>query len=224
MPDTAASRKRQISRAAAPGNSIFGFASARRFRRQSHGVAQASATAAGGGGRNSFCARKQRTSDDSDGAMEPQIGHEAGAVAPLYIRVWCPGGLAHGLLHNDVDSAARTHFIVRDSQICCADSPNTLREAGKTPPPTASRRDRRPNLVVSKTLNKTNSWSESSITAECYLCNTRLKTRARQRFQAVPLLRVHVRSVIVFVRRRGASRGRPVLGGSLKSTCATRID
>src|SRR6266478_3933607 len=59
--------------------------------------------------------------------------------------------------------------------------------------------------------------SESSITTACYLCNTRRKRRAVRRFSAVPLLRVQTLSVIVMVRRRGASRGRPVLGGSLKS-------
>ena len=48
------------------------------------------------------------------------------------------------------------------------------------------------------------------ITLACCLCNTRLKTRWRRGFRAVPLLRVQGRSVIVFVRRRGASRSRPV--------------
>src|SRR5689334_9520955 len=48
------------------------------------------------------------------------------------------------------------------------------------------------------------------------------------RFRAVPLLRVQGRSVIVVVRRRGASRSRPVLGRSLKSLafsgCVRRRD
>jgi hypothetical protein len=38
----------------------------------------------------------------------------------------------------------------------------------------------------------------------------------------VPLLRVQKSSVIVIGRRRGASRGRPVLGGSLKSLAFMR--
>jgi hypothetical protein len=45
------------------------------------------------------------------------------------------------------------------------------------------------------------------------------RTRA---FSAVPLLRVQKPSVIVMLRRRGASRGRPVLGGSLKSLAFMR--
>jgi len=49
------------------------------------------------------------------------------------------------------------------------------------------------------------------ITLACCLCNTRLKTRCGRGFRAVPLLRVQDRSVIVFVRRRGASQSRPVL-------------
>jgi hypothetical protein len=51
----------------------------------------------------------------------------------------------------------------------------------------------------------------------CYLCNTHRKTGCTSPFEAVPLLRVQNASVIVTTRRRGASRGRPVLGGSLKS-------
>lgn len=51
----------------------------------------------------------------------------------------------------------------------------------------------------------------------CYLCNTHRKRGCESLFGAVPLLRVQNASVIVTVRRRGASRGRPVLGGSLKS-------
>ena len=43
------------------------------------------------------------------------------------------------------------------------------------------------------------------------------KNALSQPLQAVPLLRVQSPSVIVIERRRGASRGRPVLGGSLKS-------
>jgi hypothetical protein len=48
------------------------------------------------------------------------------------------------------------------------------------------------------------------ITLACCLCNTCPKTRWRRGFRAVPLLLVQGRSVIVLVRRRGASRSRPV--------------
>lgn len=44
----------------------------------------------------------------------------------------------------------------------------------------------------------------------CYLCNTHPKTGGLPPFEAVPLLRVQKCSVIVMLRRRGASRGRPV--------------
>ena len=64
---------------------------------------------------------------------------------------------------------------------------------------------------------KTMSCRKTSITNACYLCNT-LKKRGRVgALKVVPLLRVQKSSVIVIARRRGASRGRPVLGGSLKS-------
>ena len=65
---------------------------------------------------------------------------------------------------------------------------------------------------------KTKTCSESAITPACYLCNTLPKTACSAAFEAVPLLRVQGCSVIVIRRRRGASRGRPVIGGSLKST------
>ena len=68
-----------------------------------------------------------------------------------------------------------------------------------------------------------NACEKSLITLACYLCNTRLKTRCSVAFQAVPLLRVHLPSVIVIERRRGASQGRPVLGGSLKSLAFMRV-
>jgi hypothetical protein len=63
---------------------------------------------------------------------------------------------------------------------------------------------------------------KTSITSACYLCNTLRKRGRVWMFEVVPLLRVQKSSVIVIERRRGASRGRPVLGGSLKSTHATR--
>ena len=68
----------------------------------------------------------------------------------------------------------------------------------------------------------TKACDESSITAACYLCNTLPKTACPVPFQAVPLLRVQGPSVIVMLRRRGASRGRPVIGGSLKSLAFLR--
>ena len=78
------------------------------------------------------------------------------------------------------------------------------------------------NGTFQKSLFKTNPCNESSITSACYLCNTRRKRRGVTRFEAVPLLRVQKSSVIVMARRRGASRGRPVLGGSLKSLAFMR--
>src|SRR6266540_1485799 len=63
---------------------------------------------------------------------------------------------------------------------------------------------------------------ETSITNACYLCNTLRKRGKAGPFEAVPLLRVQKSSVIVIERRRGASRGRPVLGGSLKSLAFMR--
>src|SRR5690348_22323 len=70
---------------------------------------------------------------------------------------------------------------------------------------------------------KTISSDKRSITVACYLCNTRPKTRLTGPFQAVPLLRVQCPSVIVMERRRGASRGRPVLGGSLTFLAFSRV-
>jgi hypothetical protein len=69
----------------------------------------------------------------------------------------------------------------------------------------------------SKTYSKTIAYVEILETVACYLCNTHSKTGCLRPFEAVPLLRVQSASVIVNTRRRGASRGRPVIGGSLKS-------
>ena len=69
---------------------------------------------------------------------------------------------------------------------------------------------------------ETISCRETSITNTCYLCNTLRKTGGVGPLRAVPLLRVQKSSVIVITRRRGASRGRPVLGGSLKSLAFMR--
>jgi hypothetical protein len=79
-----------------------------------------------------------------------------------------------------------------------------------------------PERAISKHLFGTMTYDEYSITVACYLCNTHPKTVCRIPFRAVPLLRVHGASVIVILRRRGASRGRPVLGGSLKSLAFMR--
>jgi hypothetical protein len=76
---------------------------------------------------------------------------------------------------------------------------------------------RRANEAFSKNLYITISYGEIFASRACYLCNTQPKTGRHYLFEAVPLLRVQSASVIVTVRRRGASRGRPVLGGSLKS-------
>ena len=61
-----------------------------------------------------------------------------------------------------------------------------------------------------KHLIKTVSCSEIPITDKCYLCNTLWKRGGAGSSEAVPLLRVQKSSVIVITRRRGASRGRPV--------------
>ena len=71
------------------------------------------------------------------------------------------------------------------------------------------------NGTIQKHPDKTKACEESPITVACYLCNTRPKTICPTPLWAVPLLRVQSPSVIVMLRRRGASRGRPVLGGSL---------
>ena len=78
------------------------------------------------------------------------------------------------------------------------------------------------NGTIPEYLFKTKACSDVLRRSACYLCNTHRKTGCAGPFEAVPLLRVQNASVIVTVRRRGASRGRPVLGGSLKSTHATR--
>ena len=79
-----------------------------------------------------------------------------------------------------------------------------------------------PNGTNEKYLLKTIGCSKVLITAACYLCNTLRKRGGVRAFGAVPLLRVQKSSVIVMRRRRGASRGRPVLGGSLKSLAFMR--
>jgi hypothetical protein len=56
MPDAAACRKRQMWRAAGPGNAFFRARPERRFRRQSHRAAHASVAALGRNSKNSFCA------------------------------------------------------------------------------------------------------------------------------------------------------------------------
>ena len=76
--------------------------------------------------------------------------------------------------------------------------------------------------TIRKYRIETVSCSETSITNACYLCITLRKTGGHRSLEAVPVLRVQKSSVIVIERRRGASRGRPVLGGSLKSLAFMR--
>jgi hypothetical protein len=76
--------------------------------------------------------------------------------------------------------------------------------------------------AISKYRIETISCRKLSITSPCYLCNTRWKRGGVGLLEAVPLLPVQKSSVIVITRRRGASRGRPVLGGSLKSLAFMR--
>jgi hypothetical protein len=73
-----------------------------------------------------------------------------------------------------------------------------------------------------KHATKSICYEESTTAVACYLCNTRPKTVGSASFSVVPLLRVKGPSVIVMLRRRGASRGRLVLGGSLKSLAFMR--
>ena len=80
-----------------------------------------------------------------------------------------------------------------------------------------------PNGTNRKQIDITIAYAKSRITGACYLCNTHPKTPGLRPFGAVPLLRVQKPSVIVMLRRRGASRGRPVLGGSLKSLAFMRV-
>jgi hypothetical protein len=80
----------------------------------------------------------------------------------------------------------------------------------KTPLSVFAGRSRPRNRAFRKPFIETIAYDETSITAACYLCNTHPKTRCTTLFEAVPLLRVHFPSVIVSVRRRGASRSRPV--------------
>ena len=56
MPDAAASRKRQMWRAAGQGNAFFRARPERRFRRQSYRADHASILALGPDSKNSFCA------------------------------------------------------------------------------------------------------------------------------------------------------------------------
>jgi hypothetical protein len=67
-----------------------------------------------------------------------------------------------------------------------------------------------PNGINRKQCERTKACEKNAITAACYLCNTLPKTAVRTPSRAVPLLRVQKPSVIVMLRRRGASRGRPV--------------
>jgi hypothetical protein len=96
------------------------------------------------------------------------------------------------------------------------------REEGKVAKPAVRATIRVPDRAISKHPYGTMTYDEYSITVACYLCNTHPKTVCRVPFRVVPLLRVHGASVIVKLRRRGASRGRPVLGGSLKSLAFMR--
>jgi hypothetical protein len=64
--------------------------------------------------------------------------------------------------------------------------------------------------AFSERVDKSVSYEEGSITVACYLCNTFLKTARTGPLCVVLLLRVQNCSGMLIVRRRGASRGRPV--------------
>jgi hypothetical protein len=61
-----------------------------------------------------------------------------------------------------------------------------------------------------ETTDNSDGYEEGSITVACYLCNTFSKTARTGPFRVVLLLRVQNCSWMLIVRRRGASRGRPV--------------
>jgi hypothetical protein len=88
---------------------------------------------------------------------------------------------------------------------------------GRPVEPAAGTTIRGQDVAELKLSYKTSACSESRGTVACHLCNTHSKTQCRSRSEVVPLLRVNMPSVIVMMRRRGASRGRPVLAGSLQS-------
>ena len=73
-----------------------------------------------------------------------------------------------------------------------------------------AQRSLRQNGTYRKHADVTKVCEQRLITVACYLCNTHPKTAGVGPFEAVPLLRVQKCSVIVTMRRRGASRGRPV--------------
>jgi hypothetical protein len=61
-----------------------------------------------------------------------------------------------------------------------------------------------------ESVDNSSGYEGGSITVACYLCNTFLKTARTGRLCVVLLLRVQNCSGMLIVRRRGASRGRPV--------------
>jgi hypothetical protein len=64
--------------------------------------------------------------------------------------------------------------------------------------------------TFSESTDKSVGYEQGSITVACYLCNTFLKTARTGSLCVVLLLRVQNCSGMLIVRRRGASRGRPV--------------
>jgi hypothetical protein len=84
------------------------------------------------------------------------------------------------------------------------------REMDESRRPSRSPHDLSVNGTYSKHRDGTVTYEDRSITVTCYLCNTDPKTARDAASEAVPLLRAQVCSVIVSMRRRGASRGRPV--------------
>ena len=113
------------------------------------------------------------------------------------------------LLSGAVDGAARF-------------GSESSREMGRPSDQGAHATFRSANGTNRKNGYRTNTCDESLIAVACHLCNTLPKTACPALFRAVPLLRVQKPSVIVMLRRRGASRGRPVIGGSLKSLAFMR--
>jgi hypothetical protein len=76
--------------------------------------------------------------------------------------------------------------------------------------------------VALKFLNETSGCAEIRDFASLYLCNICPQKGLRGFRRGCLMLPVRNSSVLIGVRRRGASRGRPVLGGSLKSLAFMR--
>ena len=129
----------------------------------------------------------------------------------------CAGAIMAALFRRSFGDIRATFF-----PFWSLDSFGSEPRGGRSRQTGALRNNPGPGQPISKHPYGTITYDQYSITVACYLCNTHPKTVCRIPFGVVPLLRVQGASVIVALRRRGASRGRPVLGGSLKSLAFMR--